>query len=192
MLSVVVGLILVFRNGSSYDRYWEGRKLWSTLTSNIRNLSRQIWVNAAVPPPDKTKETKVTATLLRRKKIEALHLLAAFPFAVKHYLREEEGLEWADLRETLPASFGHYKSAHGLNTDHSHLDESMDYSATGHSSLSNSEYLSDTMTSRTMNATKRVRRKRSKHHLASSNTPLLSGSGSEFEDAAQSMPLPLV
>lgn len=25
LLSVVVGLILVFRNGSSYDRFWEGR-----------------------------------------------------------------------------------------------------------------------------------------------------------------------
>ncbi|KAF8921694.1 Bestrophin, RFP-TM, chloride channel-domain-containing protein [Dissophora ornata] len=43
-LSVVVGLILAFRTNTAYDRFWEGRKLWSSLDVQIRNFSRMIWV----------------------------------------------------------------------------------------------------------------------------------------------------
>ncbi|KAF9349873.1 hypothetical protein BGX34_001553 [Mortierella sp. NVP85] len=43
-LSVVVGLILAFRTNTAYDRFWEGRKLWSSLDVQIRNFSRLIWV----------------------------------------------------------------------------------------------------------------------------------------------------
>ncbi|KAF9368782.1 hypothetical protein BGX21_006348, partial [Mortierella sp. AD011] len=43
-LSVVVGLILAFRTNTAYDRFWEGRKLWSNLDVQIRNFSRMIWV----------------------------------------------------------------------------------------------------------------------------------------------------
>ncbi|KAH8833560.1 Bestrophin, RFP-TM, chloride channel-domain-containing protein [Flagelloscypha sp. PMI_526] len=190
MLSVVVSE-LVTVSSSSYDRYWEGRKSWASLTSNIRNLSRQIWVNSALPPEDKIKNAYVNASWLRRKKLEALRLLTAFPFAVKHYLREEEGLDWSDLRDTLPASFGKYRGNRALNTEHSHLAESMDYNSTGNSSLENSGFLSETVTSKSLNATKRVRPKRSKHHLPSSSTPLLGGTSINF-DAEESMPLPLV
>lgn len=40
----MVGLILAFRTNTAYDRFWEGRKLWSTLDVQIRNFSRMIWV----------------------------------------------------------------------------------------------------------------------------------------------------
>ncbi|KAF9971955.1 hypothetical protein BGZ73_005007 [Actinomortierella ambigua] len=53
-LSVVVGLILAFRSNTAYDRYWEGRKLWSNMDIQIRNFSRQIWAGM--------KETRHTAT----------------------------------------------------------------------------------------------------------------------------------
>ncbi|KAF9902612.1 hypothetical protein EC991_004745 [Linnemannia zychae] len=43
-LSVVVGLILAFRTNTAYDRFWEGRKLWSSLDVQMRNFSRMIWV----------------------------------------------------------------------------------------------------------------------------------------------------
>ncbi|ORZ16170.1 Bestrophin, RFP-TM, chloride channel-domain-containing protein [Lobosporangium transversale] len=43
-LGVVVGLILAFRTNTAYDRFWEGRKLWSALDVQIRNFSRMIWV----------------------------------------------------------------------------------------------------------------------------------------------------
>ncbi|GAW07418.1 UPF0187-domain-containing protein [Lentinula edodes] len=115
LLSVVVGLILVFRNGSSYDRFWEGRKCFATVISNVRNLSRQIWVNVALPPSDqddtpskKGKAPVPTASQLHRIKSEALHLCLAFPFALKHYLRGEDGLNWSDYHDVLPKNFARF------------------------------------------------------------------------------------
>ncbi|KAG0242148.1 hypothetical protein BGW41_004771 [Actinomortierella wolfii] len=49
-LSVVVGLILAFRTNTAYDRYWEGRKLWSNMDVQIRNFSRQIWAGMKETP----------------------------------------------------------------------------------------------------------------------------------------------
>ena len=43
--SIVLGLLLVFRTNTAYDRYWEGRKCWGSLINNVRNLARQIWIN---------------------------------------------------------------------------------------------------------------------------------------------------
>ncbi|KAL2075433.1 hypothetical protein VTL71DRAFT_376 [Oculimacula yallundae] len=48
-LSIVVGLMLVFRNQTAYSRFWDGRCYLATVTTSIRCLSRQILV--LVPPP---------------------------------------------------------------------------------------------------------------------------------------------
>ncbi|KAJ3742105.1 Bestrophin, RFP-TM, chloride channel-domain-containing protein [Lentinula detonsa] len=197
LLSVVVGLILVFRNGSSYDRFWEGRKSFATVTSNVRNLSRQIWVNVALPPSDqedtpskKGKAPILTASQLQRVKSEALHLCLAFPFAVKHYLRGEDGLNWSDYHDVLPKNFarfdevGYQKSKTDLTTSYN----SISTKSSGRSSpdLGRGD------------ATKRVRPKRSKQNLPSQSTPLLSGAVThrtvEFRPFADdtSLPLPLI
>jgi putative membrane protein len=39
LLGIVLGLFLVFRTNTSYDRWWEGRKLWGSMVNNTRNLS---------------------------------------------------------------------------------------------------------------------------------------------------------
>ena len=76
--SIVLGLLLVFRTNTAYERFWEGRKLWSGLVTNIRNLARQIWV--AVPENDPE---------ARARKIYALKLMIAFAVATKMQLRGE-------------------------------------------------------------------------------------------------------
>jgi putative membrane protein len=38
LLGVVLGLFLVFRTNSAYDRWWEGRKLWGSFVNNTRNI----------------------------------------------------------------------------------------------------------------------------------------------------------
>ncbi|KAJ3723618.1 Bestrophin/UPF0187 [Lentinula guzmanii] len=119
---------------SSYDRFWEGRKSFATVTSNVRNLSRQIWVNVALPPSDqedtlskKGKAPILTASQLHRVKAEALHLCLAFPFAVKHYLRGEDGLNWSDYHDVLPKNFarfdevGYQKSKTNLTTSYNSI-----------------------------------------------------------------------
>lgn len=39
LLGIVLGLFLVFRTNTAYDRWWEGRKLWGALVNNTRNLA---------------------------------------------------------------------------------------------------------------------------------------------------------
>lgn len=41
-----LALLLVFRTNASYDRFWEGRKLWGGIVNETRNLVRQgsVWL----------------------------------------------------------------------------------------------------------------------------------------------------
>ncbi|CEQ39276.1 SPOSA6832_00803 [Sporobolomyces salmonicolor] len=53
MLSVVVGLMLVFRNGSAYQRWDAGRTTFSKMMATVRCLSRTVWINVGAPTPVK-------------------------------------------------------------------------------------------------------------------------------------------
>ncbi|MCV3216343.1 hypothetical protein OGM63_22990 [Plectonema radiosum NIES-515] len=76
--SIVLGLLLVFRTNTAYDRFWEGRKCWGSMVNNTRNLARQILVSIdEITPEDK------------ENKMAALYLLVAFSVATKYHLRGE-------------------------------------------------------------------------------------------------------
>ncbi|TAH19585.1 MAG: hypothetical protein EAZ10_16370, partial [Oscillatoriales cyanobacterium] len=76
--SIVLGLLLVFRTNTAYDRFWEGRRCWGTLIIAVRNLARQIWVSISDREPDDLAKKKST-----------LRLLVAFAIAMKLHLRQE-------------------------------------------------------------------------------------------------------
>jgi ion channel-forming bestrophin family protein len=76
--SIVLGLLLVFRTNTAYERFWEGRKAWGTIVNNIRNLSRSIWVAIAEIEP-----------IHRHEKEQILYLLVAFAIATKLHLRSQ-------------------------------------------------------------------------------------------------------
>ncbi len=40
LVGFALGLLLVFRTNSSYDRFWEGRKFWGGIVNETRNLAR--------------------------------------------------------------------------------------------------------------------------------------------------------
>ncbi len=40
LVGTALGLLLVFRTNASYDRFWEGRKLWGGIVNETRNLAR--------------------------------------------------------------------------------------------------------------------------------------------------------
>lgn len=42
LVGFVLSLLLVFRTNTSYDRWWEGRKLWGSFTNNSRNLAMKL------------------------------------------------------------------------------------------------------------------------------------------------------
>ncbi len=76
--NIVLGLLLVFRTNTAYERFWEGRKAWGTLVNTVRNLSRQILV--AITEQDIEDH---------QGKIAAVKLLPAFAIALKLHLRSE-------------------------------------------------------------------------------------------------------
>jgi putative membrane protein len=76
--SIVLGLLLVFRTNTAYERFWEGRKFWGSVVNNVRNLARQIWV--AIDEKDQD-------DFIAKKSV--LRLLVAFAVAMKLHLRQE-------------------------------------------------------------------------------------------------------
>lgn len=44
LLGFAISMLLVFRTNTAYDRWWEGRKLWGSLTNNSRNLAMKLSV----------------------------------------------------------------------------------------------------------------------------------------------------
>ncbi|UBF27399.1 hypothetical protein K9N68_05460 [Kovacikia minuta CCNUW1] len=87
--NIVLGLLLVFRTNTAYDRFWEGRKSWGTLVNTVRNLARQIWIAIEVKEAGD-----------REQKIVTLRMLVAFCVATKLHLRQEPVNE--ELKALLP------------------------------------------------------------------------------------------
>ena len=42
LMGLALGIFLGFRNNTSYDRFWEGRRLWGTLVNVARTLTRDL------------------------------------------------------------------------------------------------------------------------------------------------------
>jgi putative membrane protein len=77
--NLVLGLLLVFRTNTSYERFWDGRKSLGILVVNIRNLARFIRLSI---PEGNAKD--------REKKIAVFKLLIAFFIATKLQVRKEK------------------------------------------------------------------------------------------------------
>jgi ion channel-forming bestrophin family protein len=75
IVAPALGLLLVFRTNASYDRWWEGRKLWGSIVNTCRNLARQAAANLGHEP------TRMNAVL---------RLVRAFPPAAMHLLRNKQ------------------------------------------------------------------------------------------------------
>ncbi|KAI9510403.1 Bestrophin, RFP-TM, chloride channel-domain-containing protein [Russula earlei] len=164
-----------------------GRKLFGSLTAQARNLARLIWVQVALPPTDdttgKTPSTDITPLQLHRRKRDALKLIISFVYAVKHYLREEDGLDYEDYVSVIPESF---------LRSHSRLHSSRNSISTGYHATS--DHGSSPGNSRSA-ATKRVRVKRSSDKIPTAKTPLIAGEHRtiDFKPYTDvSIPFPLV
>ncbi|KAF8497152.1 Bestrophin, RFP-TM, chloride channel-domain-containing protein [Russula emetica] len=203
LLAIVVGLILVFRNGTSYDRYYEGRKAFGSISSQARNLARLIWVQVALPPQDdmsgKTPATDITPLQLRRRKIDALKLIISYVYSVKHYLREEDGLEWDDYVGVIPESFT--RSYSRRQSRRSSISTGYNAVSEHGSSVGNSRPASPGQSRGTSAdgspspvATKRVRVKRSIDRVVTAKSPLIEGHSTiDFQAYNNlSIPFPLV
>ncbi|MDR6570682.1 bestrophin family protein [Chitinophaga ginsengisegetis] len=78
LIGLALAIFMGFCNTASYDRYWEGRKLWGTLLIECRSLTRQ--ASTLVNAPD---ESKIAFT----------KMLAAFCWSLNYQLRNKSGTE---------------------------------------------------------------------------------------------------
>lgn len=60
MVGTALGLLLVFRTNQSYDRWWEGRKLWGAMVNTCRNLARSASVHVAHNPERLARVVRLT------------------------------------------------------------------------------------------------------------------------------------
>lgn len=73
ILGIILGLLLVFRTNTSYDRWWEGRRLWGQLVNVSRGLAHQL---DAYHPPNAPARTAYASMLQRFPVALAAHLRA--------------------------------------------------------------------------------------------------------------------
>jgi len=88
LVGVALGLLLVFRTNASYERFWEGRRLWAAISSAARNLGRTASAFLGDQP-----------ALLER----VLRWGASFPYAAMHWLRDEAPALGPAAASALPA-----------------------------------------------------------------------------------------
>jgi putative membrane protein len=74
LLGIVLGLFLVFRTNSAYDRWWEGRKLWGSMVNSTRNYALKL--NAYLNKNDAENRTWFS------------HMIPNFVVASKEHLRK--------------------------------------------------------------------------------------------------------
>lgn len=86
LFGIALALFLGFRNNASYERFWEGRRLWGALLNDTRSLARQALTISGYDPDSNEVNTFI-------------NYLISFTYALKHQLRNTDAS--ADLKERL-------------------------------------------------------------------------------------------
>lgn len=86
LIGLALGIFLGFRNNTSYDRFWEGRKLWGRVVNATRSLTRQTMTLVQGEPEFHT---------------EAVRRIIAYTHALRLHLRDSR--DYSDLKPFLDA-----------------------------------------------------------------------------------------
>ncbi|THU99022.1 UPF0187-domain-containing protein [Dendrothele bispora CBS 962.96] len=97
VIGTVLGFVISYRTTSSFERYNEGRRLWSQIILATRTFARTVWFHIPDPPATATESAEVLKARAMIEKKTVINLLEAFSVAVKHYLRGEDGIFYEDL-----------------------------------------------------------------------------------------------
>ena len=87
LVGVAIGMLLVFRTNASYDRFWEGRRMWGSIVNESRNLARCARAYIAPAAPDLAEQIALWTS--------------AFAYASMNNLREGSGI--GPARDRLPS-----------------------------------------------------------------------------------------
>ena len=79
LVGFIIGLLLVFRTNTAYDRWWEGRKLLGTLVNTSRNLALK--VNNLLSVEDTTNKSFYSV------------MISNYCYSLKNHLRDHNNLD---------------------------------------------------------------------------------------------------
>lgn len=96
LIGLALGIFLGFRNNTSYDRFWEGRKLWGRMVNVSRSFTRQIQTMVGPLPGEPAQDEE-----RERVHAELVHRIAGYVHVFRHHLRDETDL--SDVEGLLPA-----------------------------------------------------------------------------------------
>jgi len=96
LLGFVLGLLLVFRTNTAYDRWWEARKLLGALVNTSRNLAMK--VNSFLPENEGNKKTLFAQQI------------SNYCYSMKNHLRDQRKIEELELGDDLTE-----KELHSIN-----------------------------------------------------------------------------
>lgn len=99
-ISAVLGILLIFRNNSAYERWWEARKFWGQLVNESRNLA--------------IKTRSYADDLSEVERLEFANLIAGFATSLKDQLREKRDNNTL-LALSIPQTVAHPPSAIALD-----------------------------------------------------------------------------
>ena len=104
LVGLALSIFLGFRNNTSYDRFWEGRKLWGALVNTARTLARQSTtllgpmpgpmpgpVPGPVPGAPAAEALDDAAVTGHRRAL--VHAMIGYAHALRMHLREIDDLE---------------------------------------------------------------------------------------------------
>jgi putative membrane protein len=103
LIGLALGVFLGFRNNTSYDRFWEGRRLWGQLVNTSRSLTRQILtLIGPLPPAEGAATSKADPEELTAFRREMVYRVIAYVHSFRWHLRDQERIE--RLAPLLPAA----------------------------------------------------------------------------------------
>jgi ion channel-forming bestrophin family protein len=91
LTGLALGIFLGFRNNTSYDRFWEGRKLWGQIVNSTRTMARLILSLVGPEPADEA---------IRKRRVEHVHRVIAYAHTVRQHLRGQRFPE--ELKGLIP------------------------------------------------------------------------------------------
>ncbi|QDU75546.1 Bestrophin, RFP-TM, chloride channel [Bremerella volcania] len=97
VVGLALAIFLGFRNNASYDRYWEGRKLWGRMVNVCRSFTMQI--NTLVDDANSGDGTQ-TSGEVQQQRLHMVRLIICHIHALRHRLRDTDAA--TDLEEQLP------------------------------------------------------------------------------------------
>ena len=96
LIGLALGIFLGFRNNTSYDRFWEGRKLWGRVVNASRSLTRQI-LTLIGPPFEKGRALSEGETeQIRAFHRESVYRLIAYVHSLRLHLRGQDRVRELD------------------------------------------------------------------------------------------------